>query len=286
LNPRTPVPASGKLLLRTGGACDFDPQRLLDVFGEQRQRFIAVLRGFGPDDWAAPTRCAAWSAHDVVRHLCDANRVGIAIATGTDDGMLDVTAGFDPRITPCEWLTASAGESPQATLGRFVATTEERFVLVRDRLAKSHGFDVRLPYGPMDWTVGMLHGFWDSWIHERDVLLARGTQHPTDGDATVYATAYGLFIAAAVASMFGHQAQEKLRLGGDGGGIFDLDICGGVTLTVNRVTTAGPPAAEVADALAGRSQIAAVLGDIPANSRTALSHMANFFNTPVGQSLT
>jgi hypothetical protein len=24
----------GKLLLRTGGACDFDPEHLLDVFGE------------------------------------------------------------------------------------------------------------------------------------------------------------------------------------------------------------------------------------------------------------
>jgi hypothetical protein len=26
----------------------------------------------------------------------------------------------------------------------------------------------------MDWTVLLLHLFWDSWIHERDVLLARG----------------------------------------------------------------------------------------------------------------
>jgi uncharacterized protein (TIGR03083 family) len=278
--------ASGKLLLQTGGRCDFDPEHLLDVFGEQRQRFIAVLQGFGPDDWTAPTRCADWSAHEVARHLCDANRVGIAIAAGADDGTLDVTAGYDPRITPGEWLSASAGEPPEATLGRFVATTEERFAVVRDRLAQGRRFDVRLPYGPMDWTVGMLHGFWDSWTHERDVLLARGTQHPTDSDATVYATAYGLFIAAAVASMFGAQMQEKLRLGGDGGGIFDLDIRGSVTLTVDRVTTAGPPAAQVADALAGRSQIAAVLGDLPANSRAALSHMANFFNTPVEQSPT
>lgn len=55
----------------------------------------------------------------------------------------------------------------------------------------------------MDWTVRALHGLWDSWLHERDVLLPRGIEHPADGDATVYATAYGLFIAAAVASVFG-----------------------------------------------------------------------------------
>jgi uncharacterized protein (TIGR03083 family) len=272
------------LILRTEGPCDFDPGHLLDVWGEQRQRFVAVLRGFGPDDWAAPTRCPDWSAHDVIRHLCDCNALGAR--AGPDDHTLDLTAGFDPRITPREWLTASAGEPPDATLRRFVATTEEVLTLLRARLAQNQRFDVRLPYGPMDWTVFALHGFSDSWLHERDVLLARGTEHPTDGDATVYATAYGLFIAAAVASMFGAQVQQKLKLGGDGGGVFDLDSRGGVTLTVTRMTTAGPPAAEVADALAGRSPIAAALSDLPESSRAVLSHLANFYNTPVEPSST
>ena len=274
----------GKLLLRTVGECDLDPERLLDVFGEQRHRFVAVLQGFRPDDWAAPTRCADWSAHEVIRHLCDAN--AIAVSAGTDDRKLDVSAGFDPRTTPCGWLTASAGESPDATLGRFVATTEELLLLGRDRLGDSGRFDVRLPYGPMDWTVLVLHAFWDSWIHERDVLLARGADHPTDDDATLYATSYGLFIAAAVASMFGDQVQERLMLGGEGGGVFDLVGRGDVTLTVKRVTTAGPPAAQVADALAGRSQIAASLGGLPTKSRAVLSHLADFFNTPFEKSPT
>jgi uncharacterized protein (TIGR03083 family) len=138
----------GQLLLRTAGACDLDPGHLLDVFGEQRQRFVTVLRGFGPDDWAAPTRCADWSAHDVVRHLCDCN--ALAAGAGPDDRTLDITAGFDPRITPRGWLTASVGESPGATLGRFAATTEELLALLRARLAQNRRFNVRLPYGPMD----------------------------------------------------------------------------------------------------------------------------------------
>ncbi len=281
---RSPLPekiSPGKLLLRTAGACDLDPEHLLKVFGEQRRRFVAVLRGFGPDDWTAPTRCADWSAHDVIRHLCDCN--AIAASAGPDDHTLDITAGFDPRITPRGWLTASADEPPDATLTRFVATTEEVLALLRTRLAQNRRFDIRLPYGPMDWTVFVLHAFWDSWLHERDILLARGTGHPTDDDATVYATAYGLFIAAAVASMFGDQVQQKLTLGGDGGGAFDLDSRGAVTLTVTRVTAAGPPAAEVTDALAGRAQTAVVLGDLPAGSRAALSHLADFFNTPAEQ---
>jgi hypothetical protein len=202
-------------------------------------------------------------------------------AAGADDRALDLTAGFDPRITPRGWPTVSADQSPGATVSRFLATTDELFALLRGQLARGPRFDVCLPYGPMDWTILVLHAFWDSWLHERDVLLPRGREHPTDGAATVYAAAYGLFIAAAVAAMFGGQVQQKLTLGGDGGGIFDLDSRDGVTLTVIRATTAGPPAAEVTDALAGRSPAAAVLGDLPAGSRTSLLSMADFFNTPV-----
>jgi hypothetical protein len=161
-----------------------------------------------------------------------------------------------------------------------VATTSELLALARDRIAQGRRFDVRLPYGPMDWTVLLLHGFWDSWIHERDVLLARGEEHPTDGAATAYATAYGFFIAATVASLFGGRIQEKLTLGGDGGGIFEVDSRGHVTFTVMQVTGAGPRAAEVADALAGRAPLADALPELPGQSRAALSRMAGFFHTP------
>ena len=47
------------LLLQTGGACDFDPGHLLDVWAGQRQRFVTVLQGFGAGDWAAPTRTSS-----------------------------------------------------------------------------------------------------------------------------------------------------------------------------------------------------------------------------------
>ena len=269
------------LLLRTGGACEIAPERLLQVFGEQRERFVALLRGFGPAAWAAPTRCADWSAHDVVRHLCDANT--LVAATSPGDRRLDITAGFDPRVTPRRWATVPADESRGATLRRFMTTTEEMLGQLRAWLAQDRRFDVHLPYGAMDWTVLALHAYWDSWIHERDVLLAQGRQHPTDDDATFYATAYGLFIAAAVAPFFGDQVQEKLTLGGDGGGIFDVESRGAATLAVTRMVTSGPPAAHVTDALAGRSADAAVLSGLSAGSRTALFRLAGFFNSPVGQ---
>src|SRR6516225_2196940 len=105
----------GNLLLRTNGSCAFEVEHLLDVFADERRRFMEVLAGFGSDDWAAPTRCAEWTAHDVVRHLCDCNGVGFRYCAGNSEGPLDVAA-FDPRVTPREWMTRSANDSPETTL--------------------------------------------------------------------------------------------------------------------------------------------------------------------------
>ncbi len=268
----------GRLLLRTAGSCDLDPEYLVEVFGEQRKRFMAVVQGFGPEDWVAPTRCTAWTAHDVVRHLCDSN----SVAAGTNPDILDVGAGYDPRVTPGLRLAGIVSTSPGATLGRLGTTTEELLGLFRGRLAQGRQFEVRLPYGPMDWTVLVLHAFWDSWLHERDVMLARGAEHLTDEDATFYAAAYGVFLAAAVAPLFGDRVQQRLMLGGDGGGVFDVDSSAGVVaLRVTREATGGPAAAEVTDALAGRSAGAGALCRLPSNSRAPLSRLADFFNTPV-----
>jgi hypothetical protein len=81
------------------------------------------------------------------------------------------------------------------------------------------------------------------------------------------------------AAGLGVQRDGEVGMAGAQDGTLDL-----VTLTVTRATTAGPPAAQVADALAGRAPIPAVLGDLPASSRAALSRMADFFNTPTGHS--
>jgi hypothetical protein len=270
------------LLLRTEGPCDLDPEHLLDVMAEQRHRFAAVLHGFGSDDWACKTRCEVWSAHDVIRHLCDEAAIG---GIGPDDHAIDMAAGFDPRVTPRERLIASAGESPDATLRRLSETTEELLALYRTRIARDRTFDVHLPYGTMDWTVLMLHNLWDWWLHERDVLLVRGSENfIDDDDGTFYVTAYGVFLAALMAPILGgEKVNERLELGGTGGGTFSVQSDEAVVLTADRGTTEGPPAAEVADALAGRPPGDVLLCSASVNSRIALSLLAAFFNASIDQ---
>jgi len=82
-----------------------------------------------------------------------------------------------------------------------------------------------------------------------------------------YAAAHGLFLAAAVAPVHGDPVRHTLAPGGDGRGVSDLDSRGPVTVT--RLATAGPPAAEAADALAGRAPAIGLPGSLPASIRTA-----------------
>lgn len=95
--------------------------------------------------------------------------------------------------------------------------------------------------------------------------------HPAADD---FAAAYAYLPAKAALATDGEPET------GDGGGVFDLDTRGAVMLAVTPAAAAGPPAAEVADALAGRPPDAAVLGELPASSRAALSRLAGFLNTP------
>jgi len=101
-----------------------------------------------------------------------------------------------------------------------------------------------------------------------------------------YAAAHGLLLAAAVAPMHGHPGAPHAGPGGDGRGVFGLDSRGPLTVTVTRVPTAGPPAAEITGALAGRAAAAGLLGGLPASARAALPRLAGFCNTPVTPPLT
>jgi hypothetical protein len=149
-----------------------------------------------------------------------------------------------------------------------------------------------MPYGPADSTVLALHILWDSWVHERDVLLRRDTGPAADAGATAdvgatgYAVAYGLFIAVTTAAQFGDRICDELTLSGDGGGTFALDNRRDEAISVGRMPaartpTTGPSAAEVADALAGRIPVDAALDGVALTTRTALARLAVFFNTPV-----
>jgi hypothetical protein len=84
----------------------------------------------------------------------------------------------------------------------------------------------------------------------------------------------------AVGAMYGWRGRETLTLSGAGGGTFDVNSKDIVTLTVSRGGRTGPPATQVADAIAGRAPTAAVRAGLSASARTALARMGDSSTRP------
>jgi uncharacterized protein (TIGR03083 family) len=265
--------------LRTQGRPVLAVLAVVDAFEAHRRAFVEQLEQLPAEAWAASTRCSEWSVHEVARHLCDVNE----LIRDDHGSVTSPSTGFDPRTTPREWLRSSEGESVESTLLRLQVTSAAAFESTR-ALAR-RGEDERIiqgPYGPIPWTVLMLHAFWDSWLHERDVVLPLGLPHLTDDEGARLATAYSIFVAGAAASLFGTPVRATFRLSGLARGTYELLRDGdAVALRVEPGEVGGPDGVMLADALTGRG--GSLEDCVPGEPATvaALSGLATFFNTPV-----
>lgn len=261
---------------RVDGGVSFDVNHAVDVFEQQRARFIGQLEQLSPEQWSAPTRCALWSVQHVVRHLCDVNE-----RLDREDGDPISFDGFDPRTTPNDWLRPSDGEAVDATFERFRESTRSVFAGVRQRIASGDTREVAAPYGTVPWPFAFVHAYWDSWVHERDVLVPLGIAHPTDDGAVRLATAYAWFVTGVIAAAIGSPVTKAVALSGVGGGTYELALDGtAVVLTADaaRASESGPDAVMVADILTGRGgSVVELLGD----DAKPLAIVGDFFNTPV-----
>lgn len=227
----------------------------------QRARLSALLHGFNEDEWGARSRCREWNVHEVVRHLSDANLRCIQLLRGeAPDGV----EGFDPRTTPVAWLANSATERPHETLRRFEDSSAELLDEVDRHIRDRTGARLPFLYGPVPWSVAVLHVVWDAWVHERDIVLPVRRPHDSPAVESRAVAAYGLAVAGCLSVMFqGTSVDESFDLAGDGGGAFRL-VAGhgpgaGQQFTVTACADADLDAeplrgdlADVVDSLVGR----------------------------------
>ena len=258
--------------LRIHGDCRFDVLELIDVYEAHRLRFIDQLAEFSTDDWSTPSRCSEWTVHQVVRHLADINDIGLR------DDANSAFDGFDPRTTPRRWLEPSDGETPAETLERLRAGSIRHFASERAAAESGVEYFVDFPFGKEPSKMLVAHSFWDSWVHERDVLFPLGLEHRTDDDGSRFAVTYALFISSAVAALFGSPINATLELSGLGSGTYDVAHDGDAAIvraTPGEIAT-GVDAGALSDALSGRGNVDDLMDSPPAG----LSALATYFTAP------
>jgi hypothetical protein len=260
----------------TAEGVSLDAEDLVDVLAVHHRRLVDTWGGFSPAEWGRPSRNTDWTVHQTVRHVADAmERVTAAVTGSPALGEND----FDPRSTPVMWLSTSEGESPRATIERYATASTSLRAGVVDRLASGDDAHDRTVYGTAHWTVNVVHVLWDSWLHERDVLLPLGQPAPSSEAEERLVGLYALLMALVPSMMFGQSVSATVRLRGIGDRTIEVDCDAGVLHSAEApaggaAISGATPAA--IDALAGRGDtVAGVLPGAPEE----LGFLAAFFQS-------
>ncbi len=250
---------------------------LLSVLLGHHERLIGSWRGLTREQWDAASRNASWSVHETVRHVADALERGASAADGDND--LESLHGFDPRSTPMTWLEGSDDESPAGTIHRFEVAARRFRDAVGARLATGDDARATTVYGDAHWTMNVAHILWDSWIHERDVLLPLGFRQECPRDEERLVGLYGVFMAAVPSRRFGQPVSATVQLEGRDRWTLSLS-CDGERIVCEEAPGAAVDATgehgPALDALAGRGL--AVDEALP-GAPTELGILAAFFNS-------
>jgi uncharacterized protein (TIGR03083 family) len=177
---------------------DGDAGAILEPTVRQRRRLADALGSFGADEWDHPSRCDGWTNRDVVVHLDSTNTFwSFSIAQGLRGEPTQFLATFDPVATPAQLVAAAADVPAAEVLERFRASTEDLATALAALDAAGWTTLAEAPPGHLSISALAHHALWDSWIHERDILLPMGRTPDVEADEVDAALRYVAALAPA-----------------------------------------------------------------------------------------
>jgi uncharacterized protein (TIGR03083 family) len=190
----------------------------------QRARLAQSLRGLTAAEWNMPSRCGGWMVQDVVEHLAGVNRFwSLSIRAGLRGEPTRLLASFDPVRVPAAMVEAARGASASATLESFQATNADLAALVASLTDADWDMPAEAPAGHVAIRAVALHALWDSWVHERDILVPLSRRQAVEPDevflSLAWAAALGPGLRAAAGStaagsigVIGHDPEIELTV--------------------------------------------------------------------------
>jgi uncharacterized protein (TIGR03083 family) len=166
------------------------------AFVRQRERLAQTLSGLSAGEWSTSSRCDGWTVQDVVEHLAGVNGFwALSLASGLRDRPTRLLASFDPVSVPAAMVDAARGAPTADTLDRFVATNDALIDILGSLTDADWSRPAEAPPGHLAVRAVVAHALWDSWIHERDVLVPLARHQVIEPDevstSLVYVAALG-----------------------------------------------------------------------------------------------
>lgn len=197
------------------GVLRFDPPAgdLSVLLLRQLRRLADALATIDPRQWAVQSRCDAWSVQDVVAHLIRTNQAWTAsIAAALAGEPTRMFRAFDPVATPPRLVEAMRGSAPAEVLARFVETVENLAGMVAGVDEAAWSLTGETPLGHVGLDAVVMHALWDSWLHERDVLLPLGMTPAEQPDEVAACLRYTAALGPAVLALRGSTRRATLTV--------------------------------------------------------------------------
>jgi len=257
---------------------DIDPALVIAAYPRHRRRFAEWAASLDGPALATRTRCTEWTVADLLRHLSDV------------DGWLHTIwagelpfASFDPRVTPHNSVVESRSVSEAEVRDRYIVSATDMAAEVEGSQPDRWALPSVSVMGAVPWWLGLVHTFWDSWVHERDALIPLGCDVVVVPEEIAAVLPHSLALAALVSP----SPIDAVVCG------YEVTSCER-TSTITQVGDGAPPSGlpildgdppTVVDAISGRGSLEdALTGDPEVVHR--LGSFARFLTAPAHERAT
>jgi uncharacterized protein (TIGR03083 family) len=204
-----------------------EPPQVVSAWRSHRTRLRQWFAELPEQRWSAPTRCPEWRVTEMAAHLISATQfLGFTLHEAKRDNPTTLLQGFDPKAGPAALVAAAAKRAP----GELIAELTEVDARVDAEVDAFSEDDwqafAESPAGHVPAHLSLTHMFFDSWVHERDLMVPAGETAVTDPDEAAIVAAY-VFGLAGIARAAGEAPHPDITLQLQ---LTDIDL----TLVVHR----------------------------------------------------
>ena len=172
------------------------PDEITAAWVSHRQRLRSWFAALSQDGWSAETRCTDWRVSDLAQHLVSgAQFLGYTLHQSRNGEATRLLEGFDSQLTAATAATLFDGLSPEELLEQMTALDAR----VEQQLGFLEGDDAvapaEAPPGQVPAYVAVNHFLFDSWVHERDLLLPANQLPVTEPNEAAIVASYVVAMA-------------------------------------------------------------------------------------------
>ena len=178
----------------------------------QRARLLSALETFDEAQWTEASRCDGWTCRDVVIHLDSTNFFWThTITAGLSGEPTRLLADFDPVASPAA-LVAGADLDSGEVLDRMRTSSRALNELLGSLEDDDWSAIAEAPPGHISINAVVHHALWDSWVHERDILLPLGIAPEEDAGEIAASLRYVAALSPALAVNNGMNQVGRLAI--------------------------------------------------------------------------